>query len=98
MNRAAPRPARRASFPLIIAGRIRNLPAMSKNSTSVEATESRATNSLDATAVHPARVAEVARETSETNLAIRLDLDGTGRFTGGIGVPFFEHMLNLLAR
>jgi imidazoleglycerol-phosphate dehydratase len=44
------------------------------------------------------RVAEVRRETTETQIAVRIDLDGTGRFEGDVGVPFFEHMLDLFAR
>lgn len=38
------------------------------------------------------------RETSETELLVRLNVDGSGKFSGDIGVPFFEHMLNLFAR
>jgi imidazoleglycerol-phosphate dehydratase len=44
------------------------------------------------------RTAEFNRDTSETELSARIDVDGTGRFEGSVGVPFFEHMLNLLAR
>lgn len=46
----------------------------------------------------PQRRAEARRETAETNITARLDLDGSGRFTGRTGVPFFDHMLTLLAR
>ena len=44
------------------------------------------------------REAELRRDTSETQIFIRLNVDGQGRLTGSIGVPFFEHMLNLFAR
>lgn len=44
------------------------------------------------------RVGEVSRVTKETHIRVRVDLDGAGRFTGGVGVPFFEHMLDLFAR
>ncbi len=44
------------------------------------------------------RTAEVQRETKETRIRVQVDLDGTGKFTGRIGVPFFEHMLDLFAR
>mgnify|MGYP000032387208 CR=1 FL=1 len=46
----------------------------------------------------PERKAGVTRETKETAVRVALNLDGTGRFSGGIGVGFFEHMLELLAR
>ena len=54
----------------------------------------------DTTATLPAapRAARVARATTETRLDVSVDLDGTGKFKGGVGVPFFEHMLTLLAR
>lgn len=45
-----------------------------------------------------ARHAVVERNTSETQLHIAVNIDGQGRFSGSIGVPFFEHMLNLFAR
>jgi imidazoleglycerol-phosphate dehydratase len=44
------------------------------------------------------RKASVERNTKETQLKVELNLDGKGAFTGGIGVPFLEHMLDLLAR
>ncbi len=45
-----------------------------------------------------AREASVQRNTNETRLQAAVHIDGEGLFTGGVGVPFFEHMLNLLAR
>ena len=44
------------------------------------------------------RQADVERKTSETSLRIKLNVDGTGKFSGSVGVPFFEHMLNLFTR
>jgi imidazoleglycerol-phosphate dehydratase len=44
------------------------------------------------------RIAEVRRETKETQLVVHINLDGKGKFTGSVGVPFFEHMLELFAR
>jgi imidazoleglycerol-phosphate dehydratase len=44
------------------------------------------------------RVATIARKTKETEIRIRLDLDGTGQFDVGTGVPFFDHMLESFAR
>ncbi|MBB5222945.1 imidazoleglycerol-phosphate dehydratase [Amaricoccus macauensis] len=44
------------------------------------------------------REAEVSRGTAETNLSVRLNLDGTGRHSIETGVGFFDHMLDQLAR
>ncbi len=44
------------------------------------------------------RVAETRRTTHETDISIRLDLDGTGRSDIATGLPFFDHMLDQLAR
>ncbi len=45
-----------------------------------------------------ARTAHVLRETGETRIDLRLDLDGTGRAELVTGIGFFDHMLTLLAR
>jgi imidazoleglycerol-phosphate dehydratase len=44
------------------------------------------------------RIAELTRHTAETQIQLRLTLDGTGRFTGTSGVGFFDHMLTHIAR
>ncbi|HEY2663412.1 MAG TPA: imidazoleglycerol-phosphate dehydratase HisB [Candidatus Binataceae bacterium] len=44
------------------------------------------------------RSAALARKTRETNIAIRLELDGAGRSTIATGVPFLDHMLESFAR
>ena len=44
------------------------------------------------------RVAEIKRKTAETDIALRLDIDGRGQSTIATGVPFFDHMLTLLAK
>jgi imidazoleglycerol-phosphate dehydratase len=44
------------------------------------------------------RSAEVSRKTGETDVRVRLDLDGTGQSTISTGIPFFDHMLTLLCR
>jgi imidazoleglycerol-phosphate dehydratase len=44
------------------------------------------------------RSAEIARTTKETDIRLRLALDGTGAGTRDTGVGFFDHMLDLLAR
>jgi imidazoleglycerol-phosphate dehydratase len=43
------------------------------------------------------RTAEINRETKETNVSLRLDLDGGGAKVS-TGVGFLDHMLDLLAR
>ncbi|NWF94312.1 MAG: imidazoleglycerol-phosphate dehydratase HisB [Syntrophaceae bacterium] len=43
------------------------------------------------------RKAEVRRETKETKIALKIDLDGSGRHSIQTGIPFFDHMLSLLA-
>ena len=44
------------------------------------------------------RVAELRRETSESSIELRVDLDGTGRSSVSTTVPFFDHMLTALAK
>jgi imidazoleglycerol-phosphate dehydratase len=44
------------------------------------------------------RSAEISRTTKETDIALRLALDGTGAGTRDTGVGFLDHMLDLLAR
>ena len=43
------------------------------------------------------RSAEIARKTAETDIRMRLNLDGTGRARVGTGVGFLDHMLTLFA-
>jgi len=43
------------------------------------------------------RKAEVIRKTKETEVVLRIDLDGSGRYSVKTGIPFFDHMLSLLA-
>jgi imidazoleglycerol-phosphate dehydratase len=58
----------------------------------------RATGTVSAAANVARRVAELSRKTRETDIFIRLDLDGTGTSEVGTGLPFFDHMLDQLAR
>lgn len=44
------------------------------------------------------RRASLTRKTAETEIAVSLDLDGTGTYDNRTGVGFFDHMLDQLAR
>lgn len=44
------------------------------------------------------RTASVRRTTGETDVEVRIDLDGTGVAEARTGIGFFDHMLTLLAR
>ncbi len=45
-----------------------------------------------------ARTGEIHRSTKETDIAVRVELDGSGATTIETGVPFFDHMLEALGR
>ncbi len=44
------------------------------------------------------RRAKIRRETNETRIELQLDLDGSGKSSIETGIPFFDHMLTLLAK
>ena len=44
------------------------------------------------------RTATVERNTKETQISVRLDLDGTGQYEIATGIGFLDHMLEQLAR
>jgi imidazoleglycerol-phosphate dehydratase len=44
------------------------------------------------------RRAEVARNTLETQITVRIDLDGSGQAAFQTGLPFLDHMLDQVAR
>ena len=44
-----------------------------------------------------ARIANIHRKTNETDIRVRLNLDGRGKARVSTGVRFFDHMLELLA-
>ncbi len=47
---------------------------------------------------HPARKATVSRKTSETNISVELNLDGSGKANITTGIRFFDHMLEQICR
>ncbi|KAL1197546.1 Imidazoleglycerol-phosphate dehydratase 1 [Cardamine amara subsp. amara] len=44
-----------------------------------------------------ARIGEVKRVTKETNVSVKINLDGTGVADSSTGIPFLDHMLDQLA-
>ncbi len=45
-----------------------------------------------------ARIGEITRKTKETELRVRIDLDGSGVASVSTGIGFFDHMLDAFAR
>ncbi|HNJ65518.1 MAG TPA: imidazoleglycerol-phosphate dehydratase HisB [Turneriella sp.] len=45
-----------------------------------------------------ARTAKIDRKTSETQIALSLNLDGNARMSGNNPIPFFEHMLGHIVK
>jgi imidazoleglycerol-phosphate dehydratase len=44
-----------------------------------------------------ARSAQIERKTTETDIVLSVDLDGMGKAEISTGIPFFDHMLSLMA-
>ena len=44
------------------------------------------------------RIAEISRKTNETDIKLKLNLDGTGESKINSGCGFLDHMLTLLSR
>ncbi len=53
--------------------------------------------STESTATDPRRAA-ITRDTTETQIALQIVLDGSGGYTVATGIRFFDHMLELFAR
>ena len=48
--------------------------------------------------IRQARAADVRRKTKETDVRVKVNLDGSGKSKISIGLPFLEHMLELFAK
>lgn len=46
----------------------------------------------------PERISSIKRKTSETEINININLDGTGQYNIFTGIGFFDHMLNQLSK
>lgn len=46
----------------------------------------------------PSRTAAVSRRTQETDIELKLDIDGRGQADVSTGIGFFDHMLDLFSR
>ena len=44
------------------------------------------------------RIVSISRKTAETDIALTINLDGSGEYEVDTGIPFFDHMLNLFAK
>jgi len=44
------------------------------------------------------RKAEIQRKTNETDVSVRLAVDGNGSYANDTGVPFLDHMLDLFSK
>jgi len=47
---------------------------------------------------NPSRIAEISRKTKETDIYIRINIDGKGKTDIDTGIPFMDHMLQLFSK
>ena len=55
-------------------------------------------NGADPSELNMARTATIHRKTNETDIRLKLNLDGHGKARIATGIRFFDHMLDLVAR
>lgn len=48
--------------------------------------------------LYPDRKAVLQRKTNETDISVEINLDGTGKSTISTGIPFYDHMLDQIAK
>ena len=53
---------------------------------------------MNTTQGQSARTANVVRRTAETDIEVRVDVDGTGKTALATGIPFLDHMLDQVGR
>ena len=44
------------------------------------------------------RISEIERNTSETKINLKINLDGTGKTTSNTGLPFLDHMIDQIGK
>lgn len=53
---------------------------------------------MSTTQQRPGRTANVVRRTAETDIEVRVDVDGAGKTALATGIPFLDHMLDQVGR
>jgi imidazoleglycerol-phosphate dehydratase len=53
---------------------------------------------MNTTQGRSARTANVVRRTAETDIEVRIDVDGAGKIALATGIPFLDHMLDQVGR
>ncbi len=48
--------------------------------------------------VKPKRIATIRRKTNETDISVKVDIDGSGAYKISTGIGFFDHMLELFSK
>ena len=70
--------------------------SVSTSSTSYSTTSTQENHTAQETS-HTGRVASVSRTTKETDVQVKLNIDGTGKCTADTGIPFLDHMLHQIS-